>query len=283
MDEIVRSSVAETRNGLLGARSSRLASVVRFHTLPRKKENVAHPSRNAVDCRRSREPQDVPDPIPNDHFSHRDAVPHGNVRRSSSSADRRAPFPNMDLSETPASLWDLANRINWASGAFRRRQLDVVARRRVALKAVKSCYMRVAAISSVPQVGVLILTGHPLGHEKENSGCRLVATPKCSRALASTLPAAPASFAQVYPQVVGRERVPVTTVVCNLGGRYLAAAVSARERNDERAISRNHPPPRYHTHIPLLSQAFSHERRPVEGAPRRRARRPSAGSFARRP
>ena len=45
MDEIVRSSVAETRNGLLGARSSRLASVVRFHTMARTKENAAHPSR----------------------------------------------------------------------------------------------------------------------------------------------------------------------------------------------------------------------------------------------
>ena len=112
----------------------------------------------------------------------------------------------MELSEIPASLWDLANRINWASGAFRRRQLHIVARRLVALKAVKSCYTRVAAISSVPQVGVLILTGHPLGHEKEDSACRLVPTPKCSRALASTLPAAPASFAQVYPQVIWRER-----------------------------------------------------------------------------
>src|SRR3982075_3444290 len=64
----------------------------------------------------------------------------------------------------------------------------------------------------------------------------------CSRALASTLPAAPASFAQVYPQVVRRERVPVTTVVWNLGGGYLAAAVSARELNHGRAISRKHAP-----------------------------------------
>ena len=115
---------------------------------------------------------------------------------------------------------------------------------RVALvaPAVASCYMRVAAISFVPQLGVLILTGHPLGHEKEDSGCRLVPTPKCSRALASTLPAAPASFAQVYPQIVWREQVPVTTVVWNLAGRNLAAAVSARERNDERVISRNRAP-----------------------------------------
>jgi hypothetical protein len=77
---------------------------------------------------------------------------------------------------------------------------------------------------------------------KEDSGYRLVPTPKCSRALASTLPAAPASFAQVYPQVVKRERVPVTTVVWNLGGGYLAAAVSARELNHGRAISRKHAP-----------------------------------------
>ena len=54
--------------------------------------------------------------------------------------------------------------------------------------------------------------------------------------LASTLPAAPASFAQVYPQVVWRERVPVTTVVWNLGGGNLAAAFSARELNHGCAI-----------------------------------------------
>ena len=35
VDEIVRLSVAETRIGLLGARSSRLAPVVRFQTLAR--------------------------------------------------------------------------------------------------------------------------------------------------------------------------------------------------------------------------------------------------------
>ena|SRR6266850_151549 len=76
-----------------------------------------------------REPQDVPDPIPNDHFqSPRCGVPWQHqtielVRRST------CPFPNMELSEIPASLWDLANRINWASGAFRRRQLHIVARR----------------------------------------------------------------------------------------------------------------------------------------------------------
>ena len=64
----------------------------------------------------------------------------------------------------------------------------------------------------------------------------------CSRALASTLPAAPASFAQVYPQVVKRERVPVTTVVWNLGGGYLAAAASARELNHGRALGRKHTP-----------------------------------------
>jgi len=167
---------------------------------------------------------------------------HGNVRRSSSSVDRRARFRIWNSRRSLPPSGGLANRINWASGAFRRRQLHIVARRLVALKAVKSCYMRMVAISSVPQVGVLILTGHPLAHEKEDSCCRLLSTPKCSRALASTLPAAPASFAQVYPQVVRRERVPVTTVVWNLGGGYLAAAVSARELNHGRAISRKHAP-----------------------------------------
>lgn len=57
-------------------------------------------------------------------------------------------------------------RLNYARGAFRRRWLHVVARRLVALIADKSCNMRVAEISSVPQVGVLILPRHPLAHDK---------------------------------------------------------------------------------------------------------------------
>jgi hypothetical protein len=191
-----------------------------------------------------REPKTCPIRFQTTTFSHRDAGAPWQLSDDRARPLIDVPFPNMDLSEIPASLWYLANRLNYASGALRRRQLHIVARRLVALKAVKSCYMRVAPISSVPQSRVLILTGHPLGHEeeKEDSACRLVPTPKYSRALASTLPAAPASFAQVYPQVVCRERVPVTTVVWNLGGGYLAAAASARELNHGRAIGRKHAP-----------------------------------------
>src|SRR6266699_3074899 len=66
--------------------------------------------------------------------------------------------------------------------------------------------------------------------------------PKCSGAVATTLSAAPAPLVLVHTKVVGCERVPVTTVVWSLDSGNLAAAVSARERNDERAISRNRAP-----------------------------------------
>src|SRR5436190_12957840 len=66
--------------------------------------------------------------------------------------------------------------------------------------------------------------------------------PKCSGAVATTLSAAPAPLVLLYTKVVWCERVPVTTVVWNLEGGNLAAAVSARERNDDRAISRNRAP-----------------------------------------
>ncbi len=66
--------------------------------------------------------------------------------------------------------------------------------------------------------------------------------PKCSGAVATTLSAAPAPLVLLYTKVVWCERVPVTTVVWNLEGGNLVAAVSARERNDDRAISRNRAP-----------------------------------------
>ena len=63
--------------------------------------------------------------------------------------------------------------------------------------------------------------------------------PKCSSAVAATLPAPPAALSPVYTDVVRRESMAVTTLIGNFVGANLAAAVSARERNDSRAISRD--------------------------------------------
>src|SRR6266404_981338 len=66
--------------------------------------------------------------------------------------------------------------------------------------------------------------------------------PECSSACAGTLPTAPPALTLVYPDIVRCERVAVAAVVWNLDGGNLAATVIARERNDSRAISRNHAP-----------------------------------------
>lgn len=66
--------------------------------------------------------------------------------------------------------------------------------------------------------------------------------PECSSAVATTPPTAPSVFKLVYSEVIRCERVPVTTVIGNLDGGTLAAAVSARERNNSRTIDRNHAP-----------------------------------------
>jgi len=53
--------------------------------------------------------------------------------------------------------------------------------------------------------------------------------------------------------------MPVATVARNLGGGNLAAAVSAREWNDGRAISRNRAPatnPLLHADSPLKATGF---------------------------
>jgi len=66
--------------------------------------------------------------------------------------------------------------------------------------------------------------------------------PECSSACAGTLPTAPPALTLVYPDIVRCERVAVAAVVWNLDAGNLAATVIARERNDSRAISRNHAP-----------------------------------------
>ena len=75
---------------------------------------------------------------------------------------------------------------------------------------------------------------------KGNSDHPSVATPEFSSALATTLSAAPAAFALVYRDIVRGERVPVTTAIRNLNDDILAAAISARERDHGRAITRKH-------------------------------------------
>jgi hypothetical protein len=66
--------------------------------------------------------------------------------------------------------------------------------------------------------------------------------PKCSSAVAATLPAPPAALSPVNTDDVRRESMAVTTLIGNSVGANLAAAVTARERNDSRAISRDHAP-----------------------------------------
>jgi hypothetical protein len=66
--------------------------------------------------------------------------------------------------------------------------------------------------------------------------------PKCGSAVAATLPAPPAALSPIYMDVVRRESMAVTTLIGNFLGGNLAAAVSARERNNSRAISRDQAP-----------------------------------------
>jgi hypothetical protein len=80
--------------------------------------------------------------------------------------------------------------------------------------------------------------GTPILGMKGNSDHPWVPIPECRGALATTLSAAPAAVVLVYPDIVWTERVPVAIAVWNLNGGTLAAAISARERNHSRAISR---------------------------------------------
>ena len=66
--------------------------------------------------------------------------------------------------------------------------------------------------------------------------------PKCSSAVAPTPPAPPAALSPVYTDVVRRESMAVATLIGHFAGGNLAATVSARERNDSRAISRDQAP-----------------------------------------
>jgi hypothetical protein len=60
--------------------------------------------------------------------------------------------------------------------------------------------------------------------------------------VAATLPAPPAAPSPVYTDIVRRESMTVTTLIGNFVGGNLVATISARERNDSRAISRDQAP-----------------------------------------
>jgi hypothetical protein len=66
--------------------------------------------------------------------------------------------------------------------------------------------------------------------------------PKRSSAVAATLATPPAPLSPVYTEVVRRESMAVTALIGNFRGCNRAAAVSARERNDSRAINQDEAP-----------------------------------------
>jgi hypothetical protein len=99
---------------------------------------------------------------------------------------------------------------------------------------------RVQAISSAAKAGIPGRLGHARGYASALSPS--IADPKCSSAVAATLPAPPAALSPVYTDVVRRESMAFTTLLGNFVGGNHAAAVSARERNDSRAISRDQAP-----------------------------------------
>src|SRR5438105_15307171 len=74
-----------------------------------------------------------------------------------------------------------------------------------------------------------------------HSACPLP-IPKCRGAVVTTLPAPPSALPLVYSDISNSQPMAVTTVVGNLDGGILAAAIRAREWNDGRVISRNRAP-----------------------------------------
>jgi hypothetical protein len=76
---------------------------------------------------------------------------------------------------------------------------------------------------------------------RAHSACPLP-IPECRSAVVTTLPAPPSALALVYSDIANCQPMAVTTVLGNLDAGNVAAAVSARERNDERVISRNRAP-----------------------------------------
>src|SRR5882724_5448441 len=110
------------------------------------------------------------------------------------------------------------------------------------LRASKSRDMRAAVTSSIPKVGVRIRLDHALSRDLRSSGHAFAPIPECSSALTATTSAPPSALPLIYSDISNCQSMAVTTVAGNLDAGNLAAAVSARDRNDERAISRNRAP-----------------------------------------
>jgi hypothetical protein len=102
---------------------------------------------------------------------------------------------------------------------------------------------RVEAISPVAKIGIPVRLEHAQTMRAHSATPSSI--PECSRARAAAPPAPPAPLPLLYSDVAWRQSMAVTTVLWNLDGDTLAAAISARERNYDRTISRNHGP-RYH-------------------------------------
>ena len=262
MAEIVRSSVAETRNGLLGARSSRLASVVRFHTMARTKENAAHPSRafGASRVSASVGPSCARAVLSMSHSEANDAPFRVEVK-----PDRHWYFVGLEHG-IPCSHGFVGEQIRlFFAPSFASRnanadeKLSLSHRAETTLRDAFGCrplqgvappYGRLGQ-SSRATIGSRRF--HPLRRATYRSDGSMLLTmrapsacplpiPKCRSAVVTTPSAAPAAFTMVYSDVIGCESVSVTTVVGNLDGGILAAAVRAREWNDGGAISRNRAP-----------------------------------------
>jgi hypothetical protein len=85
---------------------------------------------------------------------------------------------------------------------------------------------------------------------------RPLSIPRCGSAVAATLPAPPAALSPVYRDVVRRESMAVTTLIGNFVGGNLAAAFSAREWNDSRAISWGQPPATNLFKVAVMANCF---------------------------
>ena len=105
---------------------------------------------------------------------------------------------------------------------------------------------------------------------RAHSACPLP-IPECRSAVVTTLPAPPSALALVYSDIANCQPMAVTTVLGNLDAGNLAAAVSARERNDERVISRNRAPA---TICSAVSRRASRTRRRHPPSTSRLLRRP---------
>jgi hypothetical protein len=90
---------------------------------------------------------------------------------------------------------------------------------------------------------------------RAHSACPLP-IPECRSAVVTTLPAPPSALALVYSDIANCQPMAVTTVLGNLDAGNVAAAVSARERNDERVI-KSESRPRYHLqrNAPICTRA----------------------------